>query len=186
MGRSVYVALLRAVNLGGGTKVGMTPLREHLARAGFLGVRSILQSGNLVVEVEKQPPGRIERRLEAELVRGGWRATDVFVRSAEEWSAILDSNPFPREAERDPAHLLVMLLRDVPDRGAWRSLHEAIRGPERVLGEGRTAFLVYPAGIGTSKLTPAVIERALGTRGTMRNWNTARKLEETVARPRSP
>jgi uncharacterized protein (DUF1697 family) len=180
MARSVYVALLRAVNLGGATKVGMAPLREHLARAGFPGVQSILQSGNLVFGAEMAAAGRIEQRLEAELVRGGWRATEVFVRSAEEWASIVSKNPYPREAEQDPAHLLVMLLKDAPPPNRWTALGQAIRGPERTRGDGRTAYLVYPDGVGTSKLTPAVIERALGTRGTMRNWNTVRKLQETV------
>lgn len=182
MGRTVYVALLRAVNLGGATKVGMASLRDHLARAGFPGVQSILQSGNLVFGTEKQAVARIEQRLEAELVRGGWRATEVFVRSSEEWQSIVSANPYPREAEDDPGHLLVMLLKDAPTPGGWKTLGRSIRGPERVRGDGRTAYLVYPEGIGTSKLTPAVVERALGTRGTMRNWNTVRKLEESAAR----
>jgi len=36
--------------------------------------------------------------------------------------------------------------------------------------------MVYPDGIGRSRLTSAVIENKLGTRGTARNWNTVLKL----------
>ena len=43
-------------------------------------------------------------------------------------------------------------------------------------GKGRHLYLYYPDGMGTSKLTNAVIERVLGTRGTARNWNTVMKL----------
>ena len=49
-------------------------------------------------------------------------------------------------------------------------------GPERLHGVGRELYIVYPAGIGTSRLTGKVIESKLGTRGTARNWNTVSKL----------
>jgi uncharacterized protein (DUF1697 family) len=35
---------------------------------------------------------------------------------------------------------------------------------------------VYPEGVGSSRLTTALIEKKLGTRGTARNWNTVLKL----------
>ena len=45
-----------------------------------------------------------------------------------------------------------------------------------VRAEGRQAYIVYPAGIGRSRLTNSLIERKLGTRGTGRNWNTVVRL----------
>ncbi|HET7599536.1 MAG TPA: hypothetical protein VFK09_04555, partial [Gemmatimonadales bacterium] len=56
-------------------------------------------------------------------------------------------------------------------------LQAAITGPERVRLEGKNAYIVYPAGIGRSRLTNALLERHLGTRGTGRNWNTVLRLE---------
>jgi uncharacterized protein (DUF1697 family) len=59
-------------------------------------------------------------------------------------------------------------------------LAAAIQGPETVRAKGRQLYIVYPAGIGRSKLTNALIERHLGTRGTGRNWNTVLKLAAMV------
>src|SRR5207249_1045546 len=101
---------------------------------------------------------------------------DCFVRTAEEWKAIVAHNPFPKEAERDPGHLLVMFLKDAPARNDVEALQAAITGPEVVRATGRHAYIVYPNGIGRSRLTNALIERKLGTPGTGRNWNTVLKL----------
>ena len=84
--------------------------------------------------------------------------------------------PFPEEAEQRPARLLAMVLADAPGRGAIHALQEAIPGPERVKVIGRCAYLVYPDGVGRSKLTTRLLERSLGTTGTARNWNTVRRI----------
>ena len=80
------------------------------------------------------------------------------------------------EAERDPARLLVVFLKDAPGAAHVKALAEAIAGPEVVRARGRHAYIFYPAGIGRSSLTHALIEKRLGTHGTGRNWNTVLKL----------
>lgn len=60
--------------------------------------------------------------------------------------------------------------------GTKKALQAALTGPEVVRAEGRQAYIVYPNGIGRSRLTHTVIEKKLGTRGTSRNWNTVLKL----------
>ena len=57
-----------------------------------------------------------------------------------------------------------------------RALQAAITGPEVVRADGAHAYIIYPDGVGRSRLTHALIERKLGTRGTGRNWNTVLKL----------
>jgi uncharacterized protein (DUF1697 family) len=56
------------------------------------------------------------------------------------------------------------------------ALQQAITGREVVRANGREAYIVYPDGIGRSRLTTALIEKKFGTRGTARNWNTAVKI----------
>lgn len=85
-------------------------------------------------------------------------------------------NPFPEEAERDPGHLVVMILKGAPAAHEVKALQDAIRGRELVRADGRAAYVVYPDGIGRSRLTTALLEKKLGTRGTGRNWNTVLKL----------
>lgn len=173
---ATHIALLRAVNLGPHNKISMADLRELAAGLGLKDPQTLLQSGNLVFEAGKQAPAQLEALLEKAAAKTLDLETDFFVRTAKEWRAAIDANPFPREAKSDPSHLVMMALRDAPTRAAVEALQKAIKGREVVRAEGRHAYFVYPDGIGQSKLTIKVIEKALGTRGTARNWNTVLKL----------
>ena len=102
--------------------------------------------------------------------------TDFFVRSAKEWKGVVADNPFSKEAARDPGHLVVMALKDAPKDADVKALQAAITGREVVRAGGKHLYIVYPDGIGRSRLTNAVIDKQLGTRGTGRNWNTVLKL----------
>lgn len=154
----------------------MSDLKDLLGALGFAGARSLLQSGNLVFQSERQSSATLERLLELETeMRLGVRV-DYLVRSAAEWKAMITHNPFPREAEEDPSHLVVMFLKKVAEAKDVKSLQAAIKGPETVRSEGNHLYIIYPAGIGRSKLTNTLIERKLGSRGTGRNWNTVLKL----------
>jgi uncharacterized protein (DUF1697 family) len=172
----IQVALLRAVNLGPYNRVAMSDLRDLIEQLGFEDGRTLLQSGNLVFRASRPAGARLERLLEAEAEKRLRLTTDFFVRDAKEWMKIVARNPFPEEAAGDPGHLLVMCFKEVVDGDAVQALQAAITGRERVRADGRQAYLVYPDGVGRSRLTNALIERKLGSRGTGRNWNTVLKL----------
>jgi uncharacterized protein (DUF1697 family) len=172
------IGLLRAINLGAHNKIRMADLKAMLERLGFDEPRTLLLSGNIVFNSAITPVERIERLLEAASTRHLGVTTDYFVRTAKEWQAMIAANPFPREAKTDPARLLMMTLRSAPSPAQVKALQESIAGDELVKAEGRHAYFVYPDGVGRSKLTIQKIEKALGTRGTARNWNTVLKLGE--------
>ncbi len=173
---TTHIALLRAVNLGGHNKIGMADLRSLVATLGYSDGRTLLQSGNLVFRAGRRSTVVVERQLEVEARARLGLATDFFVRTAEEWATLVERNPFPKEARRDPSHLLLFCLKDAPPVSRVEELEASIVGGEVVRSYGRHAWIVYPDGIGRSRLTTAVIERNLGTRGTGRNWNTVLKL----------
>ena len=176
-----YVALLRAVNVAGRNPIAMSALRELAAQMGLDGPRTLLQSGNLVFGSAARQTRDLERLLESETSARLSLETDFMVRSAADWQAIVDGNPFPREARNDPGHLLVMVFKQAPRAADVKALRAAIVGREVVEAVGTHAYLVYPDGIGRSRLTTALIERTLGTRGTCRNWNTVVKLTALLA-----
>jgi uncharacterized protein (DUF1697 family) len=163
------------VNVGG-RSLKMADLVSLAGDLGFAYPRTLLQSGNLVFETAEAPDAALERRLEAEARARFGFPIDVIVRSAEEWRGVIAKNPFPDAARADPSHCMVMPLKTPPPAGALEALLAAIKGPETAALAGRDAYLVYPDGIGRSKLTIQVVERRLQTRGTARNWNTALKL----------
>jgi uncharacterized protein (DUF1697 family) len=172
---TTHVALLRAINLPAHKPVGMADLRDFFAQLGLGDPRTLLQTGNVVFRSKRSGAG-LERFLETEAEKHLHLQTDFFVRTVFEWDAVVAQNPFPDAAKRDPAHLVVMFLRDSPDATSIDQLNAAISGREVVRAVGKQAYVVYPDGIGRSRLTNAVIEKRLETRGTGRNWNTVMKL----------
>ena len=171
-----YIALLRGINVGGHKQVAMADLRELLTELGFVDGRSMLQSGNLVFRAPARRGTELERVLEGEAKKRLGVDVDFFVRTVDEWKTVVAQNPFRAEATRDPGHLVVVFLKDAPNATAVKALQAAISGQEVVRAKSRHAYIVYPDGIGRSRLTNALIERKLGTRGTGRNWNTVLKL----------
>jgi uncharacterized protein (DUF1697 family) len=171
-----HVALLRGINVGGRGLIAMSDLRAMLGQLGMDDCQTLLQSGNVVLGSPRQAGERLEQWLERETAKRLGVACDYVVRSAKEWWTIIAKNPFPAAAKADPSHLLVMCLKDAPAKAALAELTAAIQGPEQLRAVGRELYLVYPAGIAKSKLSGALIERKLKTRGTARNWNTVLKL----------
>jgi uncharacterized protein (DUF1697 family) len=170
-----FIALLRGINVGGRGMIPMAELRAMIEGLGFGNVRTLLQSGNVVFEGTGKPAA-LERTLEdATEGRFGHRV-DYLLRTPAEWRAAMDANPFLAQAKSDPAHLVVMFLKTKPEPAAMKKLQDAIKGREQVRAGARHLYITYPDGIGTSKSSGAVIERALATRGTARNWNTVLKL----------
>ena len=172
----IQVALLRAINVAGHQPVAMADLRDVLSELGFAQPRSLLQSGNLVFDAGRKTGPTLEQLIEQKLAAQLGLRTDVLIRSAAELASIVARNTFRDEAARDPARLVIVFLKTKPPAGAFAELKAAITGSEIVHGDGQQAYIVYSNGIGRSRLTAALIERKLATRGTARNWNTVMKL----------
>ena len=171
-----HIALLRAVNLPGHNKIGMADLKALVIGLGFTDAQTLLQSGNNVFSGGTRTTTSLEQTLERAAAKQLGLETDFIVRTAKEWQAIIDANPFPREAKDDPSHLLAVILKDEVSAANVTALQKAIVGREVVRAKGRCLYVVFPDGIGRSKLTTAMTEKKLGTRGTARNWNTVLKL----------
>lgn len=172
-----YIALLRGINVGGRAIVSMADLRALLADMGFKAPRTLLQSGNAVFDVAGRPSAAsLEKKLEIQAKERFGHPIDFMLRSADEWRELIRRNPFPREAAEDPAHTLVMVLKTAPAAAALEALQAEYQGPESMHLDDRQLYLLYPEGIGRSRLTNVRLERALGCSGTARNWNTVLKL----------
>lgn len=171
----IYVALLRGVNVGGNNMIAMADLRVTLAKLGFTNVATILQSGNAVFHGKPSPTAKLETLLEKGIAKHHGLTPDFHVRTADEWQAIIEANPFSVEAKKDPGHLLVSCYKAPLDKARVQALQSAITGKEQVRSDGRHLYMTFPDGMGTSKAAP-LVDRMLGVRGTARNWNTVLKL----------
>ncbi|MCA1828476.1 MAG: DUF1697 domain-containing protein [Myxococcales bacterium] len=163
---TVFASLLRGVNVGGRTNLGMPALAKVYEDLGLADVRTILRSGNVVFrgrKTAKQIEDAIEKRF-------AFRPK-VFLRNGAELREAIAANPFADAARDDPGHLLIMFFDQRPDLSAL----DAYRGPERFRLVGRDLYVHYTQGIGRSKLNP-LLDRKVEARGTARNWNTIGKI----------
>jgi uncharacterized protein (DUF1697 family) len=166
---TTYVALLRAVNVGG-RGIKMADLRALFADLGFADARTHLQSGNVVFSASGDR-AQVAATIESGIVdRFGFRS-EVILRTAGELKRLTGRNPFPEMAQSDPSHLLVLFLAGPPTAEDRAALRMEWDGPETWKAFGADLFICYPAGIGTSKL-----KLKLKTPGTGRNWNVVQAL----------
>ena len=165
-----YVALLRAVNVGGTGKLPMSELKAMCEAAGFERVQTYIASGNVVFE-SALAAAKVKATLEARLEAYAGKPVAVFVRTGREIADVVKSNPF----RKMPANRTVaFFLDDPPPKDAATSATG--RSDEEMRLGKREIYVHYPGGMGTSKLRiPATAQ------GTARNMNTVAKLAEMAA-----
>jgi uncharacterized protein (DUF1697 family) len=173
---SVYVSLLRGINVGGNKLIKMDRLKALYETLGFASVQTLLNSGNVVFAAKEKDRGKFAGRIEDAIdTEFGFRPA-VMLRDAPALARIVAKNPYPDRAKNDPSRLAVMFLATKPDEAAPKRLADAYDGPEDIRVAGEEAYLYYPNGFGRSKLTNVFLEKQLGVTGTARNWNTVAKL----------
>jgi uncharacterized protein (DUF1697 family) len=176
MGR--MVALLRAVNVGG-RKLPMAELRALCAELGWADVATYIQSGNVVFTANGKPDA-LEKMLEDAVAKRFGFGSPVIVRTAAQWAHYPPANPFPKAARDEPNRLMLLLSKSPPAKGAEDVIQARAVAGERVKRAGDALWFHYPEGAGTSKLTPSLIDRAVGSPATARNFNTVLKLREML------
>ena len=162
---TAYVALLRAINVGGTGKLAMRDLAALCESAGFTCVKTFIQSGNVVFKT-RLSEAKVKAALEPLLAAKVGKPVGVMVRSGAELASVLKRNPFARA---EPNRVVVLFLDAPPKRNALDGL--VIPGREQVKLDGREVFIHYPDGQGRSKL-----KLPMAQTGTARNFNTVTKL----------
>jgi uncharacterized protein (DUF1697 family) len=167
---TAFIALLRAVNVGGTGKLPMEDLRALCAELGFAEVRTYIASGNVIFTSRKSEI-HIKTALEARLEAYAGKKVGVLVRTATEMAQVSAANPFPDKA---PNRTVAIFLDAAPPRDTLDRM-TGRKDEEIALGK-REIYVHYGEGMGTSRLKiPAAIA------GTARNMNTVAKLAELAA-----
>lgn len=164
---TVFVALLRAVNVGGTGTLSMADLKALCERIGFTDVSTYIQSGNVLFRA-KEDEATVRTRLEQALAEKMGKSPGVILRNREALERAAENSPFPHAK---PNYLLVTFLPDAAPKDALDKL--VAPGGEEVHVAGREIYVHYPDGSGRSKLKLPALKA-----GTSRNLNTVRKLAE--------
>jgi uncharacterized protein (DUF1697 family) len=164
---TAFVALLRAVNVGGTGKLPMSDLKKLCEAAGFTKVKTYIASGNVVFEAA-MTEAEVAAALDKKLTAYAGKPVGVMVRTAAEMAAVLEANPFPDAA---PNYTVAIFLDKPPPKDALDGI-VAPDGEEVRLGK-REIYVHYPNGQGRSKLKLNAAKA-----GTARNISTVGKLTE--------
>jgi uncharacterized protein (DUF1697 family) len=172
----VFVALLRGINVGRNRRIRMADLREALAAAGFGRVRTLLQSGNVVVDAPGATADEVGRRVhDAVLACSGFDIA-VVVRTAAELADVVVRSPLP-EPEDGARYLVAFLAGSAGDVGL-PDLPDGSR--ERWWRSGREVYVWCPDGLMASPLMQHFSGRDAAA-ATVRNWNTVTALARLSA-----
>ena len=177
---SLHIALLRGVNAPGGRMIIADELTGLLTDLGHTEVRMGHKVGDLVFESDRRTGAELQTQIETELMARLGLRTDVYVRTAEAWRALVAANPFPDFAATDPGWMMTLFCKDTPDKKAMGALRASIRGSEQARAESRQIYAIYPDGVGGSSLTNSLVEKTLGARVTGRPWTTVLALAEML------
>jgi uncharacterized protein (DUF1697 family) len=167
---TTFVALLRAVNVGGTGKLPMKDLRSLCAEAGFTKVRTYIASGNVIFSCRKSEK-QVKAALEASLEDYAGKKVGVFMRTAAEMAEVTANNPFPDV----PANRVMAFFLDAPPPRDTLD-HVTGRKDEQIALGIREIYVHYGEGMGKSKLKIPAAKA-----GTARNMNTVAKLAELAA-----
>jgi uncharacterized protein (DUF1697 family) len=168
----VYILLFRGV--GGATQLPVARLRAALAKAGFDGVTTYINSGNAVVR-STLPREEVVATTAAVCKKLFDFEKAIFALTTKEWSHLIDRNPFP-DATDPPKWLHAAVLAARPTVANVDALQQlAAPAGDRIAVVGKVAYLHTPNGFGTSKLAEK-FDKGIGVANTARNWNTVRKL----------
>jgi uncharacterized protein (DUF1697 family) len=168
---TIFIALLRAVNVGGTGKLPMNDLKAVCETAGFVTVRTYIASGNVVFESGRSE-AQVKATLETSLKAYAGKPVGVLVRTATEMAEVLAGNPFPDAA---PNRTVAIFLDKPPPSDAVE--HITGRNGEDIQVGKREIYVRYGDGMAASKLKIPAAKA-----GTARNMNTVARLAALAAK----
>lgn len=169
-----YVALLRAVNVGGNNRLPMKDLRQLFVAAGCEQVTSYIQSGNVLFRAEQDAASRLPSLLAAQIEARFGHCPPVLLRTRAQLAGVVRNNPYLAAGAEDS--LYVMFLADKPIARNVERLDPDRSPPGTFLVRGQEIYLHLPRGAGNTKLTNAYFDSRLATVSTVRNWRTVTTL----------
>lgn len=171
-----YIALFRGINVAGKNMLPMKELVALLENLGMQGVRTYIQSGNVIFRSEAADTAQLAGKISAAIRKSHGFEPQVLFLDPAALDKVIKENPYP-EAEAAPSTLHVIFLAATPPKPDLDALEKIRSESERFHLARDVLYLHAPDGVGRSKLA-ASMERLLGVPTTNRNWNTVLKLTE--------
>lgn len=170
-----YIALLRAINVGGHV-VTMADLKKPFVKLGFEEVETFIASGNVIFSSPSRSPDALEKKIEAALEKALGYEVSTFLRTDAEIAEIAQRRPFAAAHMKDATTFCVGFLAGPLDTVGHKALKGFANDLDRFHHHGREVYWLSRARQSESKFTNALMEKALKLRSTFRNMNTVERL----------
>ena len=174
---SLYVALLRGINVGGKNKLPMKDLAALFVGVGATDVSTYIQSGNVIFRARPAIARSIVAAVTAGIAQQFGHRVPVVLRTAEELADAIEHNPYIAQGV-DESALHLLFLADNPTAEGLAKLDPVRSAPDEYIVRGRDVYFNLKTGAADTKLTNAYFDSRLATVSTGRNWRTVLKLRE--------
>ena len=173
-----YVAFLRGINLAGNTTIRMADLREVFEQSGFAGVRTYIQTGNVIFASKETNIAKLTRKIEKALLAAFHFEVKVLVLTVAELEEVVKLDPFKNIEDNDAIRTYVTFHSPLPDN--WEPPPSFAKAGVEILGRRKQALLLLcrRKENGQIEFPNALCEKSVKISATTRNWNTVRKTLE--------
>jgi uncharacterized protein (DUF1697 family) len=177
---TTYVALLYSIGLGEGRRLVMADFRAMASKLGLEAPRTLIATGNLVFEAKGTTVRQLEARLESAFEETFGRHVDIIVRNAAAWRKLIAGNPFAAESHANASRVVARVARR-PIKGIVAALEPYLTNGERVKIVNGDLWIHFAREPNQSRIFAALTPARLNGVGTLRNWNTIRRLGDMLA-----
>lgn len=172
---NVFVALLRAVNVGGNNIISMRALKESFEGMGFKQVSTYINSGNVIFTTRETDARKLERKIEQMLVKDFELEGKVVVRSLAEMARLVGSLPSSWEGDSSWRYNVIFLRHTIDSEKILEELTAKGDYEQICYRPGTVLWSAQASEINRTnmqKLSSRKIFRDM----TVRNLNTTKKL----------
>ncbi|MFP5107101.1 DUF1697 domain-containing protein [Neobacillus sp. C211] len=174
---TIYIALLRGINVGKHHRIKMADLKSLLETMGLTKVKTYIQSGNVLFEA-KDEAELLSQRLEGEINKSFGFPVPVILRTAEEYEQIIRDCPYSLDSLKEGESIQLAFLAEEPSQAKTEILRSFESEPDECFIKGEEVYLFLRQSILDSKLASQLTK--LGVPATVRNWKTVIKLSTMV------
>ncbi len=181
---ATYAALLLGINIGPHKRVPMAELKKMCERLGHVNVRTLLASGNVILEARNTDAGTLAREMEAQLKKTFGFEVGVIALTGNDLLKMLEEDPFRKIPATQNTRLYATLLAEAPRaKIALPPKHTAPDGGsfEILRVSDQAAYSVVVLGETGTTEAMEVLKKLFGKKITTRNWNTIRKIAEKIS-----
>jgi uncharacterized protein (DUF1697 family) len=174
---SVYISLLRGINVSGQKIIKMVDLKSHFESCGFTNVQTYIQSGNVVFCSDIKSRLKIKERIENKIMEVYNFSVPTFVLTQSKIEEAIIGNPF-NSSKIDFSKVSVTFLDTVPKNNSIENIENFQGKNEEFVISENVIYLYCPDGFGKTKLRNNFFEKKMKVTATSRNWKTTNKLLE--------